>query len=398
MSKPDKRYYKINIHGQEQIFTNVEKVDNYYIANGVDKDGKAYDFYHNRLSQAQIDSAVISNSMKFVEKPANFIFRTYIVNAAEYDNGNKETSGIWLEFPAGNPHIETALEEIGLPSDATPGQYFIDESTCILKCLSPFVTANTDIFELAEVAKRLDTLDGFEMMKLVAVMESNAKLESLAEIKEFTYNRDYYNFEMEIEDFSQLGEYCIYKSGIFEGIPDHYKDAINPAAFGEYIAGAEHGVFTSRGYLYPSGDEWIPKELPDFTPKPLVSGTDDLLIDTTEIFAVDLDQFFRDESGEYDFMYDDTEKAVNRIASSLRSGDTQQVKNWIYGMMREEHLDISEVRPYLNRVENFEKMKGISGKKTRVQEKSSIREQLNDGKAKQPDIKRQQNKKNDLEV
>jgi len=123
-----------------------------------------------------------------------------------------------------------------------------------------------------------------------------------------------------------------------------------------------------------------------------------LLIDTTEIFAVDLDQFFRDESGEYDFMYDDTEKAVNRIASSLRSGDTQQVKNWIYGMMREEHLDISEVRPYLNRVENFEKMKGISGKKTRVQEKSSIREQLNDGKAKQPDIKRQQNKKNDLEV
>lgn len=123
-----------------------------------------------------------------------------------------------------------------------------------------------------------------------------------------------------------------------------------------------------------------------------------MLIDTTEIFAVDLDLFFRDTSGEYAFMYDDTEKAVNRIASSLRSGDTQQVKNWIYGMMREEHLDISEVKPYLNRVENFERMKGISSRKARTQEKTSIREQLNDGKSKQPDAKRQQNKKNDLEV
>ena len=108
MSKPDKRYYKINIHGQEQVFTNVEKVDKGYIANGVDKDGKAYQFYH-RLSQEQIDSAIISNSMVFVEKPENYIFKIYLVNASEYDNGNKETSGIWLEFPADIKRIENDL-------------------------------------------------------------------------------------------------------------------------------------------------------------------------------------------------------------------------------------------------------------------------------------------------
>lgn len=44
MSKPDKRYYKINIHGQEQVFTNVEKVDKGYIANGVIRTEKPISF------------------------------------------------------------------------------------------------------------------------------------------------------------------------------------------------------------------------------------------------------------------------------------------------------------------------------------------------------------------
>ena len=225
MSNVDKRYYKINIDGNDHIFTNVLNAGNYYVADNVTPDGKAA--YTSRLSQKEIDSAIISNSMIFVEKPADFVFKVYVVNAAEYDEGNKDTSGIWLEFPADNSHIETALKEIGLPPDAKQGQYFIDESTSILKCLSPFVNAYTDIFELAAVAERLDTLDGFEMMKLVAVMESNAKFESLAEIKEFTYNRDYYNFEMEIENTVQLGEHCIYKSGVFESVLRRYNQFQN---------------------------------------------------------------------------------------------------------------------------------------------------------------------------
>ena len=139
--------------------------------------------------------------------------------------------------------------------------------------------------------------------------------------------------------------------------------------------------------------------MPDFIPNAVKGGTDERLIDTTEIFAVDLDSFFRQTSGEYDFMFDDVVRAQNRISGCLRSGDTKKVKEMIFGMLKEEHLDISEVRPYLNRVENFEKMKGISGKKTRTQEKTSIREQLNDGKTKQSDIPHKNNsKKNDLEV
>lgn len=358
MSKPDKRYYKINIHGQEQVFTNVEKVDKGYIANGVDKDGKAYQFYH-RLSQEQIDSAIISNSMVFVEKPENYIFKIYLVNASEYDNGNKETSGIWLEFPAELDKIKSALSEIGLPPNAAQGQYFIDDCKCILDCLNPLINANTTIYELSETADRLNTFDGFLMMKLEALMETPAKLTSLEEIREFTYNCDYYDFELDITDPAQLGLYIIYESKMFENIPDYYKDAINPTAYGKYIAEVEHGVFTQKGYLYPSGDDWEIVDLPFFRPKSLIEGIDDRLIDTTEIFAVDLDSFFRETSDEYANMYDDIAKAQKHIADYIRTNNTAQVKQLIHGMKKEHHLSEDEIQPYLDRLDNFEKNKGI---------------------------------------
>ena len=358
MSKPDKRYYKINIHGQEQVFTNVEKVDKGYIANGVDNDGKAYQFYH-RLSQEQIDSAIISNSMVFVEKPTDVVFRFYLVNASEYDNGNKETSGIWLEFPADIKRIENALEDIGLPPDAEQGQYFIDECQCILKSLNPLVNVRTDIHELAKTAERLDTFDGFQMMKLDAVMQTAAKFNNLAEIREFTHNDDYYVFEMDKDNPTELGLYFIYDSGMLDSLPDHYKDAINPTAFANYIIEAEHGVFTSKGYLYPSGDEWNCKELPFFRPNSLIEDVDDKLIDTTEIFAVDLDSFFRETSDEYSNMFDDVVKAQKHIADYIRTNNTAQVKQIIHGMKKEHHLSEDEIQPYLDRLDNFDKNKGI---------------------------------------
>ena len=209
MDKTDRRYYQINIHGQAQVFTNVTKVDKGYVANGVDENGKAYEFYH-RLSQEQIDSAIISKNMIFVEKPSDSIFRFFLVNASEYDNGNKDTSGMWVNFPADIKNIENIFEDIGLPPDAEQGQYFIDECKCILKSLNPIVNVYTGIEELARTAERLDTFDGFQMMKLDAIMQTTAKFNSLEEIREFTYNDDYYVFEMDKCNPVELGLYYIY--------------------------------------------------------------------------------------------------------------------------------------------------------------------------------------------
>lgn len=34
-----------------------------------------------------------------MDKNSDYIFKAFIINSAEYDNGNKETSGAWLYFP-----------------------------------------------------------------------------------------------------------------------------------------------------------------------------------------------------------------------------------------------------------------------------------------------------------
>ncbi|UKI36745.1 MAG: hypothetical protein L6V93_00195 [Clostridiales bacterium] len=99
MREVDKRYYKFNIAGTDRIFTNVYRVGDRYSAYEADKNGKPGKFLYS-LSQAEIDRAVISGSVDFKEKDYSYIYKGFLVNAAEYDNGNKETSGVWIYFPA----------------------------------------------------------------------------------------------------------------------------------------------------------------------------------------------------------------------------------------------------------------------------------------------------------
>lgn len=309
----------------------------------------------------------MSDNKDFIEKPADFVFQVNIVNASEYDNGNKETSEIQLTLPQQSNDIETAFEEIGLPPDAKPGQYFINDCDCVLKSLNPLVDMHTDICELAETATLLDKFSGFDMLKLNIIMETGAAFETLAEVKEFTHNRDYYGLELDIQDSTQLGLERIYKSGIFDMIPDYCKDAINPVDFGKYIAEAERGVFTSKGYLSRSGDKWQTADLPDFKPKPLVPGADERPIDATEHFAADLDSFYRDIGDEYTNLYDDEIKARYHIATLIQTGKTAELKEQIYNMQKEYYLDNEDVEPFLKRVENFERCKGNYLKNAEIQ-------------------------------
>ena len=397
MSKVDKRYYKIHISGHDHIFTNVLKSDNCYVADNVTPDGKAT--YASRLTPEEIETAKIFDNMNFTDSPLEYIFKAYIVNSSEYDNGNKETSGTWLYFPPSELDVKSALAEIGLSPDCSSDKYFFDSFKSEIKSIENIMPMHTSIEQLSDLSKKLSELDRYEIVILNAVMESGAKFENIEQLREYTFNPAYFNLIFDVSNDAELGISRIYHSGEFDEFEDFEKDAINAAAFGKYFAEATQGTFTAQGFLYKTSAEWRSVSLPDFIPNAVKGGTDERLIDTTEIFSVDLDSFFRQTSGEYDFMFDDVVRAQNRISNCLRSNDIKAVKEMIYGMMKEEHLDISEVQPYLNRVENFEKMKGLSGKKTRTQEKTSIREQLNDGKTKQNDTpQKKSSKKNDLEV
>lgn len=60
-TETDKRYYTINIAGVNHVFTDVYKNGNHFSAYEVNKNGKPDEFLH-RLSQAEIDRAVISDT------------------------------------------------------------------------------------------------------------------------------------------------------------------------------------------------------------------------------------------------------------------------------------------------------------------------------------------------
>lgn len=389
MREVDKRYYKINKNGTERIYTNVYRSGENYSAYEADKNGKAGKFLY-LLTQSEIDKAIISENFDFSEKDFNYIYKAYMVNAKEYDNGNKETSGVWITFPADKTEIAEAMESIGLSYTSHSGEYFFDDFVCNIDSIKNLLFADLTVLQLQETAIKLNTLTNFEILKLNAIMETNAKFNSLAEVAEFAGNYDYYDLIPNVRNEMELGLNLIYSSNIFEGIPDRFKDAIEPKSYGKYIAEVEKGIFTSKGYISRSDDEWEPLNLPDFKPKPLkTNGIDDKMIDTTEILAVDLDSFYRDISSEYENLADDPHEAITDIANKLRIGNTQDIRRQLGSFMKEEHLNKSDIQPFLNRLNEFDKRRGI--------EKNSIKAQLKQSTISQSS-KVSKKKTQDLEV
>ena len=126
----------------------------------------------------------------------NYLFKAYVVNAFEYDNGNKETSGTWIYFPASDSEIGDALKQIGLSDHAKTEKYFIDGYVCHLKAIEPLLNIDADVYELDKTARLLATLSDFELQKLGAVMETGARFETLTQVREFARNVDYFQFEL----------------------------------------------------------------------------------------------------------------------------------------------------------------------------------------------------------
>ena len=169
MSKVDKRYYKIHISGHDHIFTNVLKSDNCYVADNVTPDGKAT--YASRLTPEEIETAKIFDNMNFTDSPLEYIFKAYIVNSSEYDNGNKENSGTWLYFPPSELDVKSALAEIGLSPDCSSDKYFFDSFKSEIKSIENIMPMHTSIEQLSDLSKKLSELDRYEIVILNAVME-----------------------------------------------------------------------------------------------------------------------------------------------------------------------------------------------------------------------------------
>ena len=396
----DKRYYKITVSGEEHTFTNVEDIGNgKFMANAVDKNGKAAEYF-STLYLHEIENARISDKFPVPDKQFEYIVKAFIVNSSEYDNGNKETSGTWIYFPADKGEIKTALETIGLSANAAQGQYFFDDFKTDIPALLPLLNAYCDLESLQKTAVNLDLFDSYDIVKLNAVMETDAKFENLAQLLEFTYNSNYFGLNFAKTE-TELGLIEIYGSYPFDELMQFQKDAIDPTAYGRYVAEMEKGYFTQYGYVYNTGMEWTPVDLPDFRPKALheEKGEKRIHIDNTKVFGEDLDKFFRENCEGYSDLADDVFAATEYISNNIRIGNTDYIRSQIKNMQKENYLDNADIAPFMKRLDAFDKAKGKTISKERTQEKPSIRKQLADNKAKAADIPKHTKQKNkDLEV
>ena len=109
--------------------------------------------------------------------------------------------------------------------------------------------------DLAAVAKAVAALSQEDRDLLAAVQESPYRLTTAEQFLEFKKNVDCFVLEPHVQTVEALGwEYLEEKLTI--GLTDDLRAAIDPAPFDRHALEEDRGCFTSRGYLYPSGDEW----------------------------------------------------------------------------------------------------------------------------------------------
>ena len=307
----DKRYYKITISGEEYTFTNVEDIGNgKFMANAVDKNGKPAEYF-STLYLHEIENARISDKFPVPDKLYEYILKGFIVNASEYDNGNKETSGIWISFPAGKDEIKKALETIGLSENAEQGQYFFDDFKTDIHALMPLLNAYCDIENLQKAAVALDFLDSFNMLKLNAIMETDAKFD-------ISDNENMYSF------LYGEGWISTQKKMIDEGV---FTDK-DYAEFDELQRGVLAGLertaiirFDGVPFTYPDYEriEQNPKEW-DYKSR------------DAEALAEELDNYFRKTDHNYAEVFPNADEKKMRLYDTLMEGHFIGIKNLLSDM------------------------------------------------------------------
>ena len=88
-------------------------------------------------------------------------------------------------------------------------------------------------------------------------------------------------------------------------------------------------------------------------------GGDDIRLDESTDLAFDLDEFFRQNSGDYADLYPDSHAEKEHMADELLSGDTGKIRMRLAAFEREEHME-GETVPLLERISAYEKEFGIS--------------------------------------
>lgn len=119
--------------------------------------------------------------------------------------------------------------------------------------------------------------------------------------------------------------------------------------------------------------------------------------DNAELFAEDIDTFFRSISGDYEEFFEDESETKQKISDNISLGNFDKVRQMVFGVQKECYLSDDEISPFLTRIETLEKE---YDKKCEPKQKPSVKQKLESHKADIASSSRQppQRKNNELEI
>ena len=184
------------------------------------------------------------------------IFKAYIVNTDEYDNGNKETSGAWLYFPTTQNEVSALFETIGLSRNASSNEYFIDDYVCDDEDIKNVLSVSDSIDELNYLANRIDELEDIELTVFQTVLQMDNECNDIREAINVTYNTEYYKVIPDMSCWENVGAYYAEQAGFNVGVIGELADYIDYAAYGEDQAGKNGGELVDDIYIESGCADW----------------------------------------------------------------------------------------------------------------------------------------------
>lgn len=186
---------------------------------------------------------------------SDYVFKAYVVNTTAYDAGDRADSGAWLYFPPQAGEVQALFEKIGLPYDAAPGQYFMDDYVSHVEGMEVFLPMYGDIQKLSELAQTISNLSPEDRNLLDAVQASPFRLTTAEQFREFSDNIDFFVLEPQVGGVEDLG-WRYLEQHLDLKLSPPLRAAIDPLPFGRQAMEEDRGCFTKYGYLSLSGDTW----------------------------------------------------------------------------------------------------------------------------------------------
>jgi len=100
--------------------------------------------------------------------------------------------------------------------------------------------------------------------------------------------------------------------------------------------------------------------------------------DNGELFAEDLDTFFRNVADGYEEFYEDDAETKQHISDSIALGNFDEVRKMVYGVQKECYLDDDDINLFISRLDVLEK---DYGEKYEPSQKPSVKQKLESHKS-----------------